>query len=84
VGTALSRAASSPRQRHAPEVLVPDGDQLGCLRDGLYLISWHSIWEPAGENAARVEAVDVVHRDPELPVVLAPVVDADDVRVPQC
>ena len=47
------------------------------------LIGWHAVWIPAGEKAARIETVDVVHRDPQLPVVLAPVVDADDVRMPQ-
>ena len=47
------------------------------------LIGWHSCGVPAGEKASRIEAVDVVHRNPELVVVLASVVDADDVRMPQ-
>jgi hypothetical protein len=40
--------------------------------------------ELAGEEASRVKSLDVVHRDPQLAVVLTPVVDAHDVRMPQC
>lgn len=35
----------------------------------------------ASSPAALIEAVDVIHRDPELAVVLTSVVDADDVRM---
>ena len=34
-GLAISRVASSLRQRLAPEALVPDRDQLGGLADGV-------------------------------------------------
>lgn len=37
----------------------------------------------ACEKAARDEAIDIIHGDPQLAVVLTPVVDADDVRMPQ-
>jgi len=47
------------------------------------LIGWHSRGEPAGKQASCIQAIDVVHRNPELAVVLASVVHADDVGMPQ-
>src|SRR6478672_7799450 len=46
------------------------------------LLDWHPGGVTAGEEARRSLTVDVVHRDPQLAVVLAAVVHADDMRMP--
>jgi hypothetical protein len=51
--------------------------------DAQDLIGRDSLREPAGEEARRVKSVDVVHRDPQLALVLAAVVHAHDVRMPK-
>ncbi|OCB22432.1 hypothetical protein A5689_17440 [Mycobacterium intracellulare subsp. yongonense] len=43
----------------------------------------HAVLEFVVEQACRVEAVNIVHRNPQLAVVLASVVHTDDVGVPQ-
>jgi hypothetical protein len=49
----------------------------------------HRVWRHAigiaiAQQLGRVGAIDVVHRKPQPALELAPVVQADDVRVPQC
>ena len=43
----------------------------------------HAVLVALFHQPGRVGALDVVHRDPELTVEFAAIVDADDVRVPQ-
>ncbi|ORX17199.1 hypothetical protein AWC31_17880 [Mycolicibacterium wolinskyi] len=43
----------------------------------------HSGWISLGQHASEVFAVDEVHRNPQLPVMLATVVDTDDTGMPQ-
>ena len=64
--------------------LVRIVERIGHRRDDLGdLVRGHAVGIPLAEQPARVRAVDVVHRDPELAVELAAIVHADDVRAPQ-
>jgi hypothetical protein len=54
-----------------------------CGDDAKNLLCVHSGREPASEKASRVLTVDKVHRKPELAVVFAAVVHADDMRMPK-
>jgi len=38
---------------------------------------------PVTQQLCCVRSIDVVHRNPQLPVVFSPVVDSDDVRMPE-
>ena len=49
--------------------------------DRQHHVDWHSGGVAVGEQAARVLTVDKVHRQPELAVVFAPVMHANDVGV---
>ena len=53
------------------------GDDLDDLTCG------HAVREFVVQQVRRIQAVNVIHRDPQLAVVVAAVVDADDVWVPQ-
>lgn len=53
------------------------GDDFDRLGQG------HSGGVPLAHVSSGVGAVDVVHRDPQLPLELTAIVQADDVRVPQ-
>ena len=48
-----------------------------------HLVRRHAVRVLLLQQARRIGALDVVHRDPQLALELAAVVDADDVRVPQ-
>ncbi|OMC14940.1 hypothetical protein A5736_20370 [Mycobacterium sp. SP-6446] len=47
------------------------------------LINRYSRRIAVSEKPERIEAIDIIHRDPQLAVELTPVMDADDVRMPE-
>ncbi|OBA64700.1 hypothetical protein A5647_24820 [Mycobacterium sp. 1100029.7] len=47
------------------------------------LLNRHSCWIPIGEKPRSVEAVYIIHRDPQLAAFLATVVHTDNVRMPE-
>ena len=56
---------------------------VGDSRDDLEHISWrHPMGVSVAHQLGSVGAFDVVHGDPELAVVLAPVMDRDDMGMP--
>lgn len=53
-----------------------------CRNDSEYLDGWHAVWVAVPQKLGGVFTVDIVHRDPQLAVVLTAVVDGHDVRMP--
>ena len=50
-------------------------------RDSHNMADWQACWVAQVEQVTEVGPLDVVHRDPQLTVLLTPVVDAHDVRM---
>ncbi len=59
-----------------------------CARDRRddagHLLNRHSCRIPVGEKPRPVEAVYIIHRDPQVTVFLATVVHTDNVGMPKC
>lgn len=53
------------------------------LHDGTHFVDRHALGVALLDQPRRIGALDIVHRDPQMPVEGAAVVDADDVGMPQ-
>lgn len=53
------------------------------VHDGAHLVDRHALGVALLDQPRRVGALDVIHRNPQMPVEGAAVVDADDVGMPQ-
>ena len=80
--SACSRPAAEHAGAHVDSGAGINKGLIAFDHDG-HLLDWHSSGISVGKKACRVLTVDKVHGDPQVAFGLAPVVHADDVRMPQ-